>query len=275
LASPLPPWRCTVSSGASEVFPRRPAFEIRCRTACRDLHRLASPSELSHRAGLANPPLLGSVIRHPHRHRPRCPLPEPLSQLLRANGATRPLPFRLRSFALPWRLAPPGLRGFVAPRCRSDVRRVSRIFRPGIAPGGFGPFLATLFTPSEVLLVDSRSASPRSVPSCRSSPSAGVCAPVRETAFPRSLVVRHMRGPRGPLASQRVARGGHVGLRRRFPGPAPPGIRVVVGRCPWLPADLGFRLGLPFADPSDQPGWLGRPLAGSTGSSSKGHRFDS
>jgi hypothetical protein len=32
LASPLPPWRCTVSGGAFEVFPRRPAFEIRCRT---------------------------------------------------------------------------------------------------------------------------------------------------------------------------------------------------------------------------------------------------
>jgi hypothetical protein len=62
LASPLPPWRSTVSGGASEVFPGRPASEIRFRTRGRDLPRLASPSELSFRAGLANPPLVGSVV---------------------------------------------------------------------------------------------------------------------------------------------------------------------------------------------------------------------
>jgi hypothetical protein len=63
LASPLPPWRSTISGCAFEVFPRRPASEIRCRTRGRDLPRLASPSELSFQAGLANPPLVGSVVR--------------------------------------------------------------------------------------------------------------------------------------------------------------------------------------------------------------------
>jgi hypothetical protein len=169
LASPLPP-------GVSPLPgpPSRCSLDVRrprsvAGSARQDLLRLASPSELSHRAGLANPPLLGSVKPHPHRRAPQASTPG--SQLSPFPSGRRCHPsatFRLRSFALPGRLSPPEGRGFVAPRCRSDVRRVlppsttrgDCSLRVGPAPP------RDAYTLRRTLLVDSRSASPRSVPSC-------------------------------------------------------------------------------------------------------------
>lgn len=130
-----------------------------------------------------------------------------------------------------------------------------------------GPLLATLFTPFEDALVDSRSASPRSVPSCR---------------------LLRLRGGVG-CSRNRVSEVARCSSHLRAALHSPPGEGLVwaasacagepLARLPHLPCrgrplsavSREHRLATRalFADPFDQPGWLGVALAGSAGCSTR------
>jgi hypothetical protein len=96
-----------------------------------------------------------------------------------------------------------GCRGFVAPRCRSDVRRVSWIPDPGLLQAG-GPLLATPFTPFEEL--SSSTAAPRH---------RGPCL---------LAVDLHLLGSAGLRAGKPSCQGFQVVVLAHAPhGPSPPG----------------------------------------------------
>ena len=102
--------------------------------------------------------------------------------LLRAGVSTRQLSFRPRGFAPPRRFTPHQGCGFVAPRCRSEVRRVSGRERPTIASSRSSVHRGTaerlprdaVRTLRRVPLVSSRVASLRPLPSCRCCSTVGV-----------------------------------------------------------------------------------------------------
>jgi hypothetical protein len=123
---------------------------------------------------------------------------------------------------------------------------------PRIAPWVVGPVPATLFTPSEDVLVDSRSASPRSVPSCRLLRLLGLL-PV-----PGGLVTkhawsgrceRHVPPPPGEGSVRVVPACADAPELASLPESVP-----VVGRCRRLPVVTGGPARLrSAADPNDQP----------------------
>jgi hypothetical protein len=158
-----------------------------------------------------------------------------------------------------------GCRGFVAPRCRSDVRRVSWIPDPGLLQAG-GPLLATPFTPFEEL--SSSTAAPRHRGPCLLAVdlhllgSAGLRAGKPSCQGFQVVVLAH--APHGPSPPGEwfvwAAAACAVASRARFPRL---GSVSVVGRHRAGPRTLVYRLERrPSQIPSTSRDGLGSSLAG-------------
>jgi hypothetical protein len=143
------------------VVAHRPALSV-----------FASPSVPSSRAGWSSQPSSLEI------HRPSVDIPSSVhsrsrseDRLHRPPVATPEVPFRPRGFAPPRRLAPLGARGLVASRCRPwgspRFRSIACPAPPKQLVACWGPSPRRTH-PGELLLVDSRTASPRPLSPCRS-----------------------------------------------------------------------------------------------------------
>jgi hypothetical protein len=106
---------------------RRP---LRSKPEPTTLLTLASPSKRSPERWsrlAAGPPLMRFACPSTDM---TCARPLPGASSLRPDAAKRRVPFRPRGFAPPRRLPPHTARGFVAPRSRSGVHRVSDVSEP-------------------------------------------------------------------------------------------------------------------------------------------------
>jgi len=257
LASPLPPWRFAVSGCAFEVFPWRPASEIRCR-----IRGSAPPSlDFPFRA------LVPGWAREPSsRGLGRLFIPTDVGQGVHSRSHFRD------SFG---RTVPPARSrsAFAVSHCLGDLLHLG--FAGLLHPAAGRMFAAFHWFGIRDCSLGSPPCSPRrcSHPSKNSSSTAAprhrgpclhavcfVCRGGRSGREPRCRSSRSILDTLGPRADRLPANVSEVGLRRLVR--SPPGLRAVVGRYLRLPADTGWRLGDPFADPADQSGWFDGALAG-------------